>query len=281
MALGTGDIAELLNDQVASLLVQPLEAQSVVLSSGVRIFDSAGVLRIPKLTGSSAVGYVAENAEIPSTHETTFDEIVLMPTDRKSIKVIERFSRESVRQSVIGLDAVLKARLVKVVGDKLDSELLAGTGASDGITGIINQNGVETGVFNAADPDTILDGIATLNANEVTPNRIFLSGADFSSMRKIKESTGSKRYLLQPDPSREAGYTLFGVPATVTNKLTAGTAVIADMSTVAVVRDTAPSITVLTERYAEFDQLGLRVTTRYDLGLLHPEAVVVLGEDGS
>lgn len=276
MALGTGDIAELLNDQVSSLLVQPLEAQSVVLSSGVRIFDSAGVLRVPKLTGSSAIGFVAENAQIPDTAATTFDEVVLMPTERTSLKVIERFSRESVRQSVIGLDAVLKARLVKVVGDALDDALMKGAGTSNSIKGIINQTGVETGDFDAADPDTILDGIATLNANEVTPNRIFLSGADFAAMRKIKETTGSKRYLLQPDPSRAAGHTLFEVPVTVTNKLAAGKAIIADMSTVAVVRDTAPSITVLSERYAEYDQLGLRVTTRYDLGLLLPEAVAVL-----
>lgn len=281
MALGTGDIAELLNDQVASLLVQPLEAQSVVLSSGVRIFDSAGVLRIPKLTGSSAVGFVAENDEIPSTHATSFDEVVLMPTDRKSIKVIERFSRESVRQSVIGLDAVLKARLVKVVSDALDTALLVGDGTSDTITGIINQDDVETGVFDPTDPDTILDAIATLNANEVTPNRIFLSGADYSVMKKLKESAGSNRYLLQPDPSREAGTTLFSVPTVVTNKLEQGTAIVADTSNIAVVRDTSPSITVLSERYAEYDQIGLRVTTRYDLGLLHPEAVAVLVPGGS
>lgn len=276
MALGTGDIAELLNDQVSSLLVQPLEAQSVVLSSGVRIFDSPGVLRIPKLTGSSAVGFVAEGGEIPSTHATSFDEVELMPTERTSIKVIERFSRESVRQSVIGLDAVLKARLVKVVGDALDSALLAGDGAEDSITGILEQADVETGEFDAADPDSILDGIATLNANEVTPNRIFLSGADYAQMRKIKESTESKRYLLQPDPSREAGTMLFSVPVVVTNKLPTGTAIVADTSNIAVVRDTAPSITVLSERYAEFDELGLRVTCRFDIGLLHPEAVAVL-----
>lgn len=278
MALGTAQISELLNDQVSSLLVQPLEAASVVLSSGVRIFDSAGVLRIPKLTGSSAVGYVSEHGQIPDTHSTTFDEVVLMPTDRASLKTIERYSRESVRQSVIGLDAVLKARLTKVVADKLDTELLTGTGASDGITGILNQDGVETGEFDSADPDSILDGIATLNANEVTPNRIFLSGADYSELRKQKESTTSKRYLLQPDPSREAGTTLFGVSTVVTNKLPAGTAIVADTSNIAVVRDTSPSITVLTERYAEFDELGLRISVRYDLGLLHPEAIAVLTE---
>lgn len=279
MSLGTGDIAELLNAQVASLLVQPLEAQSVVLSSGVRLFDSAGVLRIPKLTGSSAVGYVAENAEIPSTHSTSFDEVVLMPTDRKSIKVIERFSRESVRQSVVGLDAVLKARLVKVVGDQLDRELLAGTGASDGITGIINQSDVTTGDFDPSDPDSLLDAIGALNAKEVTPNRWFVNGADFVTLRKVKDK--QDRYILESDITKDATYRLFGIPVTVTNKLTEGTAILADTSNIAVVRDTAPSITVLSERYAEYDQLGLRVTTRYDLGLLHPEAVAVLETAGS
>lgn len=281
MALGTAQISELLNDQVSSLLVQPLESASVVLSSGVRIFDSAGVLRIPKLTGSSAVGFVAENAEIPSTHATTFDEVVLMPTERKSIKVIERFSRESVRQSVIGLDAVLKARLVKVVGDTLDTALLSGDGTSDTITGILNQDDVTTGDFDPTDPDSLLDAIGTLNALEVTPNRWFINGTDFVALRKVKESSGSNKYVLEADLTKDATYRLFGIPVTVTNKLPAGTAILADTSNIAVVRDTAPSITVLSERYAEYDQIGLRVTTRYDLGLLHPEAVAVLTEAGS
>jgi len=281
MALGTGNIAELLNDQVAALLVQPLEAASVVLSSGVRIFDTAGQLRIPKLTGSSAVGFIGENEEIPSTHATTFDEVVLMPTDRKSIKVIERFSRESVRQSVIGLDAVLKARLLKVVGDQLDTALLTGTGADDSITGIIEQDDIQTGELDLTDADSLLDAIGKAVAAEVTPNRWFLNGEDFIELRKLKEAIDSSKYLLEADVTRDATYRLFGIPVTVTNKLDPGVAVLADTSNIAVARDVAPSITVLSERYAEWDQIGLRVTTRYDLGLLHPEAVIVLTESGS
>jgi hypothetical protein len=57
---------ELIQTQVASLLVQPLEAASVVLASGVRIFDTAGPLRIPKLTAGASVGFVAELAAICS-----------------------------------------------------------------------------------------------------------------------------------------------------------------------------------------------------------------------
>ena len=69
---------ELLQEQVASLLVQPLEAASVVLSSGPRIFDTASPLRIPKLTSGASVGFVAEGGEIPEAG-VDFGEVVLMP----------------------------------------------------------------------------------------------------------------------------------------------------------------------------------------------------------
>jgi HK97 family phage major capsid protein len=272
---------ELLADQVAALLVSPLEAASVVLSSAPRIFDTAGVLRIPKLTASSAVGFVAEGGLISDSHDTTFDEVVLMPTERKSIKVIERYTNELVRQSVIGIDSVLKSRLTKVVSDKLDTALLLGDGSSDTITGIVHQPGVTTGDFDPTDPDSLLDAIGLLTALEVVPNRWFINGLDFITLRKVKETVSSAKYVLEPDLTVDATYRLFGIPVTVTNKLSPGQAVLADMSNVAVARDVSPSVTVLTERYAEYDEVGLRVVTRYDLGLLHPEAVAVLTTGGS
>jgi HK97 family phage major capsid protein len=125
--------------------VQPLEAAGVVLSSGPRIFDTSGVLRIPKLTGSSTVGFIGENELIPSDHDTTFDEVVLMTTDRKSIKVIERYSRELARQAVIGIDATLKNRLVKVVSDKMDTALLVGKGQATNEVQVVTVNGTPTG----------------------------------------------------------------------------------------------------------------------------------------
>ena len=106
---------EFLADQVSQLLVQPLEAASVVLSSGPRIFDTAGVLRIPKLVSGATVTFVGEGGQIPDDADVDFDEVALMPTERKSIKTILRFTNELVRQSVIGIDAVLRARLVKDV----------------------------------------------------------------------------------------------------------------------------------------------------------------------
>ena len=292
---------ELLADQVSQLLVQPLEAASVVLSSGPRIFDTAGVLRVPKITGSDPVNFVGEGQEIASDHDTAFDEVVLMPTERKSIKVIERYTRELVRQSVIGIDSVLQNRLVKVVSDQLDQALLTGAGANtsevqtvtvngtptggtftltyrgattgniaynaaaatvqtalqglstigasnatvtgsaggpytvtfaaalanlnvpqmtadgssltggtapsvtvitttqgesgNGITGLVNQAGVQTGDLDVADADSLLDAIGLASAAEVMPSRWFVNGTDFIALRKLKEDATSAKYL--------------------------------------------------------------------------------------
>lgn len=272
---------ELLADQVSSLLVQPLEAASVVLSSGPRIFDTSGVLRIPKLVSGSTPTFVGEGGLIPDTADVDFDELVLMPTERKSIKTILKYTDELVRQSVIGIDAVLKARLVKDVSDALDDALLKGTGASDTITGFINQPDVQEGPWDPTNPDTLLDAIGLAVTAEAKPNRWFINGADFVALRKVKETSGSKKYVLESDLTKDATYRLMGIEVTVTNRLPQGTAVLADMSQVAIARDIAPSVKVLTERYAEYGMVGLRVQCRYDLGLLHPEGVIVLTEDGS
>lgn len=278
MAHNTSDHPSIIHDQISSLLLEPLQAESVVLNSGVRIFDSSAPLRIPTLSGSGSVDYVGESEQIPDSYDVDFDEIRLMPETRKSIKSITRYSSELLRMSAVGFDSIIRSRLLGDVSHKLDNELLAGTGANDGITGLLNQPDVQHGVLDVTEPDAFLDGLALASAAEVTPTRWFMSGADFIEVRKVKDSTG--KYLLESDITSGTTYRLFGVPVTVSNKIPVGTAVLANMNDVAVVRDVNPSITVLSERYAEFDQVGLRVVCRYDLGILRPESVVILSADG-
>lgn len=273
MSIDTTSTPELLHDQISQLLLQPLEAESVVLSSGPRTFDTASPLRIPKLVSSSEPGWVGESELIPE-HDVNFDEVRLMPESRKSLKTLVRFSNELARQSVVGLDSVLRSRLVSDVARKLDTALLTGDGTDGAVTGIVNQTGVQTSPLDVADADSFLDALALTEAAEVKPNRLLVNAEDFIALRKLKD--GSQRYLLESDVTRDATYQLFGVPVTVTNKLPAGQAVLADFSQIAVARDTNPTVKVLDQRYAEYDEQAIRVTARYDLGLLHPEGVVVM-----
>jgi len=95
--------------------------------------------------------------------------------------------------------------------------------------------------------------------------RWMLSPTDFISLHKLKDADG--RGLVVPDPTNGAMNRLLGFPDSVPHKMPSsasdGTATVAlvDFSQIAVARDLAPSVTILPERYAEFDQQAIRVVT--------------------
>lgn len=272
-AIGTTAGNSLIRERVADMLVEPLAAASVILDAGPRIIDSSEPVRVPTLATAFNPAWVGENELIPEV-ETTFGELELMPTSRKSIKAIVRVSNELIRMATRGVSQTLQTRLVTDVRDKLDTALLNGDGADDTVTGLVNTPGALTGTFDSGDPDSVLDAVAAMSAEEITPTVIYMNGADFFDMRKVKDTTG--RALIQPDVTQGARFTLHGIPVRVSSKVTAGAPVLVDMTKVVVVRDLAPAVDILTERYAEYDQTGIRVRARYDIGVLHPSAVLVM-----
>ena len=266
MAIDSQNSGALIETQVQAMLVEPLAAESIVLNAGPTLFNSSAPVRIQTISGNTGASWVAENEEIPEGNAPTWGELELMPTDRKSLKVIVRVSNELIRMAKIGVSSVLQNKIVADMQGALDDALLtgnpvAGMASENEITGILNQPGVDTAPFNA-DVDSILDGLA------------HMSGADFFAIRKLKDGHG--QYLLQPDVTQAGAYQLQGIPVTATNKLPEGTAIMADMKDIAVVRDEHARVDLLTERYAEFDQVGIRVATRYDLGLIRDTGVLVL-----
>lgn len=265
----------LIKAAVANILVEPLQAASVVLSNGPRIFDSSEPLIIPKLTTASTdPGWYGQGEQI-QTADIDFDEMELMPTSRKSLKVISVVSNELLRQAnVVNLESVLRQKLVTDVLNKLDDALLKGDGAGDTITGILNQTGVTKVKADPTTLDGFLAGMAGMSAKEEAPTVAFVNGADFFKMAGLKDTAG--RLLIQPDVTKATGQVLFGVRLVVSNKVPAGKAALVNMAEVAVVRDLNAQVTPLKERYADYDSTGIRVVTRYDLGLLRPEAVTIV-----
>ncbi|MFT4395791.1 phage major capsid protein [Gordonia lacunae] len=269
----TATLSTLQQTQIQQLLVQPLESESVFLASGPKVIDTNGPIRIPRIASGLTVGFVAEGGTIPES-SVGLDEVSMLPSTLKSLKVISRVTSEVLRSSAQALDAILKQRLVTDTAKALDVALFTGTGSSNTIRGLLNQTGVATGTLDASEPDSLLDGIGVARANEVKPNRWFLSPADYLSIRKVKDADG--RYILQPDLTQTGQEVLFGVPVTVTAQIPTGKAVLADMNMVAIARDMSPSVTIDSSRYFDTDEVALRVVARYDLALLQPKAVTVL-----
>lgn len=279
MAVGTNTASELTAEQVQKILIAPLEEKSVFLSAGPRIFDTPGsIVRIPKSpepADDADIAFTAENALI-AEHDPEFDELTLLPDTMKSVKVITRFSNELARQSVVALDAALRDRLVLDVAAKLDRQFLGATG--DGVAvpkGLFAWAGVNTvAVGGDLTLDALLDGygLALGSAADVDNMTLFVRPENYMSLRKIKDTTG--RYIVQPDASSgRLVVPALGAALKVSKHVAANSAALVDMSQVAVARDMAPTVTLLKERYADYDQQALRVVARYDAGALNPEAV--------
>lgn len=273
MAFSMENSPELISEQVANLLVQPLEAASVMLSSGFRIIDTAGPLRIPTIASGFTASYVEELEPIPEA-SGDLGEISLLPSTLNGIKSYTVLSNELVRNSAVGVSQLLQQRLVHDVASKLDTELLSGTGTGETITGLLNQPGVTRGTFTSGDPDSVLVGLATAAGNDVNVDTVFLNSADFFGLQGAKTTDG--QYLLSPDPTAPMRYSIFGVKVVVTNKVPVGTAVAVDSSMVVIARDQNPTVSVFTETEAKRDAVAIRATTRFDIGLLHPAGVTIL-----
>lgn len=283
MALSTTTATELTREQVAGILTKPLEAASVFLAAGPRIFDTTGPLRVPGLPGPTdlgKLGWTGENKQIPEL-DTKFSEVQLLPSTMESVKVITRYSNELARQSVVSLEQTLRDRLVADVAAKLDTQFMGDQG--DGITtpaGMFKWAGVtNTKVSGALTPDVILAAQGTALERNLSPEgmTLFIRPEDYVHMRGIKDADG--RYLIAPDVSGTGLIVpVIGARAVVTARVPKGRAALVDMSRIAVARDLAPSVKVLTERYADFDQQAIRVVARYDAKPLDPSAVLTLSD---
>lgn len=279
MAVSTTTATELTREQVSTILTRPLEQKSVFLAAGPRIIDTDGsAVRLPAAPVSKAaeLQWIGENEAIPEV-DPEFDEVSLLPSTMKSVKVITRYSNELARQSVVALDAALRDRLVADVAAKIDGQLLSAEG--DGIEtprGLFAYEGVQAvDVDGRLTLDALMDGYGLALGANVDPSklRLFLRPDDYMALRRIKDSTG--RYLLQPDAST-GGIVVptLGATAHISTRIPGGRAALVDMGHIAVARDLAPSVKILTERYADYDQQAIRVVARYDAAPTEPAAVV-------
>lgn len=275
----------LLQSQVADILVNPLAQESTFLAAGPQIFDTSDQLRIPRVASGVTAGFVSEGVQI-TDGDVSFDEVTLLPSTLKSLKVLVRFSNEMTRQSVVALDATLKTTLVTNVAEALDKALWDGDGSSNTIKGIFRQTGIATGALDLTDPDSLIDALAVAQGNHVSPTHWVMTAASFAAIRKVKVGTSDKRYVIDPSTIQNGtAFQLFGLPVIITDNVpavsTKNRVALVDFSKVAVARDVDAEVKILDQTWGDYDSVGIRVVTRYDVGLLQAKAVTLLTEASS
>jgi HK97 family phage major capsid protein len=285
----TADNSTLIQSQVASLLVQPLEQASTFLAAGPVILDSSSPVRIPRIASGVSAGFVAEGTDIGDGN-VSFDEITALPSTLKGLKTLVKLSNELIRTSVVGLEAVLRTRLVTDVANALDAALWDGTGSSNTIKGILRQSGIGTGTLDLTDPDSLIDGMATAQANKVSPTHWVMTSESWAALRKLKIANPGetsdqdfRQYLFDPNSiANGTAFRLFGLPVIISDNIpkvsTKARVALVDFSKVVVVRDVNAEVKILDQTFAVADSVGIRVVSRWDTALLQAKAVTLLTE---
>jgi len=283
--------AVLTPERVVPVLFQPLAARSVVLQATPpeRIFDAQGgaPVRVPRIASLDlADPWRSENTLIAEV-DPDYDELLLLPTSLKSLKVLHRLSNELARNSVGNVENLIGAAFIAAVAREVDKAFIAGDGSSNTITGLANQSGiqVETAIGTPT-VDDLHDAEGRLMVANGDPATAawFMSPRTFTTLRKQREGAGTGAYLLQPDPTQAGRMTLLGHPVYVStqvgNDLGVGTnesfVLLVDMAQIAIGRDLEPRLDVLRETFGHYDQVALRIVARMDIGALNPQAIVKL-----
>lgn len=278
----TSGNSTLIQSQVSSLLVQPLEQASTFLAAGPVVLDSSAPVRVPRIANGVTAGFVAEGAQI-SDGDVSFDEVTLLPSTLKGLKVLVKLSNELIRTSVVGLESVLRTRLVTDVAAALDAALWDGTGTSNTVKGILRASGIATGVLDLSDPDSLIDGLAVAQGNKVQPTHWAMTAASFAAIRKVKVGTADRRYVMDPSTIQNGSdFRLLGLPVIITDHIPNASAkarvALVDMSKVVVARDVNAEVKILDQTFGDYDSIGIRVVSRWDTALLQAKAVTLLTE---
>ncbi|MDZ4235818.1 MAG: phage major capsid protein [Dietzia sp.] len=285
----TADNGTLIQSQVASLLVQPLEQASTFLAAGPVVLDSSSPVRVPRIASGVTAGFVAEGVQI-SDGDVAFDEVTLLPSTLKGLKVLVKLSNELIRTSVVGLESVLQTRLVTDVAHALDAALWDGAGTSNTVKGILRATGIATGTLDLTDADSLIDGIATAQANKVNPTHWVMTSTSFATLRKLKIANAGatsdqdfRQYLFDPTGIQGGtAFQLFGLPVIITDNIpavsTKNRVALVDMSKVVVARDVDAEVKILDQTWGDYDSIGIRVVSRWDTALLQAKAVTLLTE---
>ena len=251
---------------LSSQIIDLARKQSVLMLAGAQtVLMDSSELAIVRVLTDPAVGFVAENADIPLV-EPTFGRVTFRA---RKLAAIVSISSELVADSPNAAEEV-RAQLGKVLGLALDLSALSGTGAGEEIVGIFSHEDVqEMSAVGSPTYDDVLDAVQLVEDQNGIARAYLITPNTKNTLSKIKDSAGN--YLVVP-----AGITELN--RFITKQLTDAQAVVGDFSQVLFGVRSDVSIEVSTEGGDAWtkDQVSIRIKWRGDAQLAQAAHLVRL-----
>lgn len=245
---------------VSGRWVDMLRARSVLLAGlpGTSLIDYAEAsFVLPMLASSDAPAYTAEATAI-APGETKFAPLTF---DSVKLAGLRWVSNEVLADSAVDVRNVLGTDLLRQLASMLDNEAFSGDGAAGHLHGLIAQ-GVTTA---AAAAQVSYDDIALAVERIWAANgdaSIVWCAPDAATALRTAKAAGSGVYL-GGTPTGSPENAAFGLPILVSTHIPAGHAVVADGDRVFIGRRQPIVVALSTEARFDYDEVGIRATTRW------------------
>ncbi|WOO40382.1 phage major capsid protein [Rubellicoccus peritrichatus] len=257
-------------------LIELLRNRTFVTSLGARSLSGLqGNIAIPSADGGATAYWLGENDAVTGSTQT-FGSLALSP---KRLAGNTAYSKMLLAQSSIDIEAFVRDDLMRVLAIAKDLACIAGTGADNQPTGIINTTGINTVTFGAATAPTwakvveFETAVATDNADVESMAYLTTPGVR-GAWKTTPKDAGSGQFLW-------AGREVNGYPSFATNQVPANRVVFGNFSDL-IVADWA-GIDVIVDPYSlkKEGKVEIMVTILTDCGVRHPESFAVSTDAGN
>ena len=275
----TNGAAILRPEQVAALVVQPVQQEAVCTRISSVINTNSKDTRFPIVTSDVSAAWAAEGDEIVPSDPGT-DELVVTPRKLAALTII---SREQATDSDPAAVQLVGASIARNLARKLDAAYFGGAvvNGPSGLESVVGTQAIPAGTISNADPFVeaefkVADAGGAISAWACNANTAAI-------LAKLKAEAGSNVPLLQPDvtmPTRRAinGAPLFVVPG---NAIPDGGVWGVDTSKVFVVIREGATLDVDASAYFSSDRIGVRATLRVGFAFPHAAVIAKVGMGGS
>lgn len=266
-------------------LITKLTDRVLIRQYATVINTSSGSIAFPKFDHNSSVSFTAENTQIgEQTFTNPFEKVSFNPY---KLARIFRAPMELIEDAVIDVEGLLTDHFADTFGAIEENVFLNGTGTNEplglfnaGITTILSDETGANGVFTA---DDLINLVMSIKS-QYRKNGVFLMHRNVvKEVRKLKDANGA--YIYQPSLQAGNPSTLLGYPVLESEFAPDATqtgvkeiALFGDLKQYWIVDRVDLQVKRLTEKYAEFDQIGVQMRKRVDAAPVNLDAFKILVE---
>lgn len=274
----TNDGIEGILQLIKAGVVTPIPQQSAAMSTTTRINSEYARVQIPIVRGDAGTSWTPEGSVIGES-APEIDTVEAIP---RGLKGIVPLSNEAIKSGNGDLAGLAINSLSRDLANQIDKAFYANT-TTNGPKGLgsIAATTVSPTAFDNLDVFTeakvTADGLGSVITSwHVNP-------VDFLKIAKLKETSGSNRGLLEPDPQRTntavagqtfSGFSISGAPLHVSRYVTAGVVWGVPAATTFTVSSASPELVASEDAGFSRDVTMVRATMGVDFAFSDPEGVV-------